>query len=196
MTLQSRFPFLIWLVVAMLVGACNPSQERTDRPTPEPFRTTTLTPERSPRVHAAEDRFGLDGPVADISYSGMWLDMGTRSWTMFDWEGNSFEFSMTGYGYEPPHTFHWGTHHPRIKAGEMLPQDGPDEAHLLVLVADWLNRNVYPEEIEFVEELLDAHMDFPVKGMNDCQMAAYGFTAMSTQGRFRLLKDRLNGRQD
>jgi hypothetical protein len=123
------------------------------------------------------------------------MDGGTHTWELFDWEGNQFYFSMTAWGYKPPHTFYWGTHHPHIKPGLMLPQGSVDEQHLQVLIADWLNRTLYPEEIEFFITAREHRYYCEEISDDRCEIAACGFSQMSTADRFNFMKRRIVGRQ-
>jgi hypothetical protein len=186
------------LATIVFVTACVPDK-RPERTTPSPNnRTKVFAAEEvlpAEVVRAAEERFGLAGPVADISDGGSWMDGGTHSWELTDWEGNRTSFSMTGWGSKPPHTFYWGTPHPNTRPGLVLPQGSVDEQHLQVLIADWLNRTLCPEEVEFFAGAREHRFSCEEVSDDRCELAACGFVIMSTSDRFTFMNERIVGRQ-
>ena len=176
------------IAATVLVAACNSETQ--------PDWTATPTPDRSPRVRAAETRFGLKGPVADIWDRGIWMGLpGARSFSMFDWEGNHFEFSFAGTWIDGPAVFYWGTHHPRLRPGRLIPPGSPEEDALLLLMANWVNRTLYPEEIEFILAAEQERIYCDQITSNNCEMAACVLVSWSTKERFKILTNNIVGRQ-
>ena len=183
-----QFRRTVAIVAAVFAVACNSKTQ--------PDWTATPTPERSAKVKAAEARFGLKGPVADIWDRGIWMGLpAVRSFDVFDWEGNRFEFSHTGSLMGKPGVFHWGTYHPWIRPGRLIPPDSAEEEALLILMADWVNRTLYPEEIEFILTAKQKQVNTDQFISNNCEMAAWVIVGMSTRDRSKFLRKQIVGRR-
>ena len=177
----------IMLLVAALTLACNSGESHRN--------AETATPTRSPEVQAAEKLFGLEGPVADILDRGIWMGLpGVTSFELFDWEGNHFDFSYAR-AVNGPGAFHWGTHHPRIRPGTLIPPGSAEEEALLILFADWVNRTLYPEEIDYIVMAQEERVYCDQITNNRCEMGTCAMVSMSTRDRFKLLREKIVGRQ-